>query len=91
MTEQILYKLVMIRKTSISVRTNYEQSSRNSQTENIYKFKVHFEKYVNGFGSRIKATRLIMCVHFNIVIATHKFIIFSLKLIGLNFFEGSDS
>ena len=42
-------------------------------------------KYVNGFGSRIKETRLMLCVHFNIVIATH-----ILKLIGLNFFEGSD-
>ena len=48
-------------------------------------------KYANGFESRNKETRLIMCVHFNIVIATHKFTIFSLKLIGLNFFEGSDS
>ena len=48
-------------------------------------------KYATGFGSRIKETGLIMCVHFNIVIATHKFTIFSLKLIGLNFLEGSDS
>ena len=46
-------------------------------------------KYATGFGSRIKETWLIMCVHFNIVIITHFTI--SLKLIGLNFFEGSDS